>query len=101
MTPGITFLEQHKLALEALCKQYGVERMYAFGSVVNENFTEKSDVDLLVKFDHEGYGEEFLDLYMKLGDLFKRNVDLLTVDQLRNPYFIKELNNTAKRIYGK
>lgn len=46
---GLAFLEQHRPALEALCRQYGVARLYAFGSVVKGGFGPDSDVDLLVQ----------------------------------------------------
>lgn len=90
-------------ALHALCRQYGVQRLYAFGSVVQGTFSEDSDVDLLVKFEQRlqpADVDTFLDLYERLQSLFGREVDLLTVEQLQNPYFIAQLNRTAKRIYG-
>jgi predicted nucleotidyltransferase len=31
-----------------LCKSHKVKELYAFGSVVNGNFTDKSDIDLIV-----------------------------------------------------
>ena len=36
--------------LKKLCVLHNVEKMYLFGSSLNSNFNEKSDVDLLVKF---------------------------------------------------
>lgn len=103
MTTGQAFLEKHMPALHTLCRQYGVQRLYAFGSVLQDTFSEESDVDLLVKFEHSLRPQDtdsFLDLYEKLQSLFGREVDLLTVEQLQNPYFIAQLNRTAKRIYG-
>ena len=39
--------------ISQLCKEYGVKELYAFGSVVREDFKFYSDVDLLVEFSEE------------------------------------------------
>jgi predicted nucleotidyltransferase len=36
--------------LKKLCAMYNVEKIYLFGSVLNSNFNNESDIDLLVKF---------------------------------------------------
>jgi predicted nucleotidyltransferase len=36
--------------LKKLCAMYNVEKMHAFGSVLNSNFNNDSGIDLLVKF---------------------------------------------------
>ncbi|MCZ2139863.1 MAG: nucleotidyltransferase domain-containing protein [Bacteroidia bacterium] len=47
----MNLLEQHKTEITNLCKQYKVQELYAFGSVLNENrFNEQSDIDLIVKY---------------------------------------------------
>ncbi len=33
--------------LQALCRQYGVARLALFGSVLRDDFTEQSDIDVL------------------------------------------------------
>ena len=43
-------MEKYVEKLNALCTMYNVEKMYLFGSAVNSNFNDKSDIDLLVKF---------------------------------------------------
>jgi len=39
-------------------------------------------------------------LHDKLRDYFNREIDLITEKSLKNPYFIKEINETKKLIYG-
>lgn len=88
--------------IESLCKKYKVKELYAFGSVTRKDFKKKSDVDLLVEFKKMGvfkYGEAYFSLTESLEKLFERNVDLLTIKSLRNPYFIEELNETKVKIY--
>jgi predicted nucleotidyltransferase len=89
----------------ALLKEHKVKRAYAFGSVVNGKFNNESDIDLLVTFEEEPdplvSGARWWDLYFKLQDLFKREVDLLTEKELRNPYLIESINEQKTLIYGK
>lgn len=88
-----------------LLKEHKVKRAYAFGSVVNGKFNSESDIDLLVTFEEEPNplisGELWWELYFKLQDLFKRNIDLLTEKELRNPYLIESINEQKTLIYGK
>lgn len=89
----------------SLLKEHKVKRAYAFGSVVNGKFHSESDIDLLVTFEEEPdpliSGEHWWELYFKLQDLFKRNIDLLTEKELRNPYLIESINEQKTLIYGK
>jgi predicted nucleotidyltransferase len=86
----------------ALCKSHKVKELYAFGSVVNGNFTSKSDVDLLVEIDEPdplNKGQLLLSFWNKLEQYFERKVDLLTFNSLRNPYLKDSINNTKRLIY--
>ncbi|HEY4324788.1 MAG TPA: nucleotidyltransferase domain-containing protein [Mucilaginibacter sp.] len=86
----------------SLCKSHKVKELYAFGSVVNGDFNEHSDVDLLVEIndpDPLKRGELLLSLWNKFERYFNRQVDLLTVNALRNPYLKESINNTKKLIY--
>lgn len=74
----------------ALCKSHQVKELYAFGSVVSGNFTNKSDIDLIVEINEPNpvfRGKLILSLYSKIGNVFNRKVDLLTVDSIKNPFF--------------
>ena len=89
--------------VKRLLKEHHVKRAYVFGSVVNGTFTDKSDIDLLVTFDYEPdplvSGENWWELFFKLEDLFNRKIDLLTEEQLRNPYLIVSINENKTLIY--
>ena len=89
--------------LKKLCVTYNVEKMYLFGSSLNSNFNEKSDIDLLVKFKHielSKYFDNYIDFKEKLESLFGREVDLLEEQTLKNPILIKSINNSKELIYG-
>jgi len=44
-----SLLENHKEAIAELCRKYSVQRLFAFGSAIRDDFRPgESDVDLLV-----------------------------------------------------
>ena len=78
-------------------KKFGVKRIGIFGSVVRGEAREDSDVDVVVEFE-EGRGNmrDFIGLADFLEELFKKEVDLLTlygVETIR----IKSVRETIKR----
>lgn len=88
-----------------LCENHNVKRLFAFGSATRGKFTiAKSDIDLYVElmpmsaFDR---GQALLDLWDQLELLFGCNVDLLTDQPIRNPYFLSELKKTRQVIYDR
>jgi uncharacterized protein len=90
--------------LNLLFQKHKVKKAFAFGSVCTESFSDKSDIDLLVDIDDsEGpilYGEHYFDLANELETLLNRKVDLLTIKSLKNPYFIKSIDETKVSLYG-
>jgi uncharacterized protein len=61
------------------CRINHIKRMAVFGSVLRPDFSEQSDVDILVEFE-PGFtpGLEFFSLQDELSKLLGRNVDLQT-----------------------
>jgi len=88
-----------------LCRSHKVDKIYAFGSSITDHFDPStSDIDVVVKIDIEDpadRGEALLSLWDKLEVLFKRKVDLLTEDSIRNPYLKSNINRTKKLIYDR
>lgn len=77
--------------------------MYLFGSALNSNFNEKSDIDFLVKFktiELYGYFENYMNFKEKLKTLFGREVDLLEEQTLQNPILIRSINKSKELVYG-
>lgn len=96
-------INKHIDQIVALCKQHNVDSMYAFGSVLNENFNEDSDVDFLVQFkeiDLASYFKNYLSFKEQLAAILKRKVDLVEAQTLKNPILIKSIENTKALIYG-
>ena len=96
-------IDNNIYSLNKLCTLYNVEKMYLFGSALNSNFNDKSDVDLLVKFkpiELSQYFDNYMDFKEKLESLFGREVDLLEEQALRNPILIKSIDKSKELIYG-
>jgi predicted nucleotidyltransferase len=71
--------------------------------MLRTDFTDESDVDFLVRFkaiDLLKYADNYFDLKFSLEALLNRPVDLLEEQALKNPYFLKTLNETKQLIYG-
>ena len=87
-----------------ILKEHKVKDAYLFGSVLSSRFNEYSDVDFLVSYesfdDPIAFGDNIWDLRFALEDNLHRDVDLINEDNLKNPYFIQELNETKYKIYG-
>jgi predicted nucleotidyltransferase len=74
-----------------LAEQYGVARLGIFGSIVRDDFTTASDIDILVEFSRP-VGMEFIELADELEKLTGRKVDLVSRKGLseRSYNFIKQ-----------
>jgi len=86
-----------------LCKQYDVKSLYLFGSVSTDKFDKSSDIDILVSFKDisiERYTDNYFELHYRLEELFKRKIDLVTVNSLSNPFFIKSIEETKILLYA-
>jgi|ERR1019366_25867 predicted nucleotidyltransferase len=98
-----TFQKELPKVIE-LFKKHKIKNAYAFGSVVTDKFNPQSDVDLIINFQDNleplAAGEHWWNLHDELRELLHREIDLVTERSLKNPYFIKELNQTKLPIYG-
>jgi predicted nucleotidyltransferase len=99
-----TIIEPHRLELSTLCERYRVAKLYIFGSVVKGDFDmATSDIDFLAQFKGRAptasYAERFLGFEDALQSVFKRPVDLLTVEGLKNAGFRKTVEQTRLLVY--
>ena len=98
------YLQERAEQLAQLCIQFGIRRLYVFGSLAAGTFRPDSDVDLIADIDDPDpicRGKRILDFYMALEQLFDRPVDLITnYDQLRNPYLLQGIEEHKQLIYA-
>ncbi|MEW6556189.1 MAG: nucleotidyltransferase domain-containing protein [Elusimicrobiota bacterium] len=92
-------LKKHKKVL----KKYNIKKIGLFGSFVRGEQKKNSDIDFLVEFELNKFGENFkglydtfIDLSNYLENLFNRKVEILTpisIETIR----IKEVKDEIKR----
>lgn len=87
-------------ALARYCRNHHIRRLAFFGSVVRDDFTPDSDVDVLVEFE-PGHvpGLAFFAMKAELGQILGRRVDLNTWEGL-SPYFRDEVAAEAEVHYA-
>jgi hypothetical protein len=76
----MNLIENHTKEISNLCKTHKVRSLYAFGSVLTNQFNSESDIDLIVDFepfDVLEYSDNYYDLKFALQNILERNVDLL------------------------
>jgi predicted nucleotidyltransferase len=95
---------KYKDKIAHIFRSHRIERAYVFGSAANGDFNDDSDIDFLIEFEAGieplERGELWWNLHDTLRDFFKREIDLVTKSSLKNPYFIKEIEETKSLIYG-
>jgi len=101
--PQIIELNLDKLI--EICNHYKVNKIYAFGSVIDNRFdNEKSDLDFVVEMKEMPplvRGEKLIALWEALEDLFMRKVDLISDLPIKNPYLSANVNRTKRLIYDR
>ena len=86
--------------LAEFCQRHHICKLSLFGSILREDFTDQSDVDLLVEFELgqvPGY-LRLAGMENELSDLIGRTVDLRTPDELSR-YFRQEVLDVAVTQY--
>lgn len=84
------------------CRRWKIAELSLFGSVLRDDFDADSDVDALVTFarDADWSLYDWLDMVGELRGIFRRDVDLLSTQALRNPYRRHEILKTREILYA-
>jgi len=98
MSPRIQVDEKR---IAEFCRKWKIKEFALFGSVLNEGFNLKSDVDVLVSFEpNTPWGLfEWTDMIEELEEIFGHKVDLVEKDCLRNPFRQHNILNNMKIIF--
>ena len=95
--PAHIDIDKQKIA--AFCQKHHICRLALFGSVLRDDFTPDSDVDILVKFDPNHIpGLAFFGMQDELSEMIGRKVDLHTAEDL-SKYFRKRVLSEAEVQY--
>jgi predicted nucleotidyltransferase len=91
-------------SLSKICRRFRVEKLYLFGSAVDQRFSsERSDLDFLVTLEEQPpgeYADNYLDLAQAL-ERFGRRADLVTERSIRNPYFRETVFAARQLLYDR
>lgn len=97
-------IEDNLPALTALCENYGVARLEIFGSATSDAFNaETSDLDFLVEFkklDQMNAADQYFGLLEGLEMLFDRKIDLVMARAMKNPYFIRSVEQSRRTLFA-
>jgi predicted nucleotidyltransferase len=87
-----------------LCRRYRVRALELFGSAASDCFDPAtSDFDFLVDYEVLSPKEHaacYFGLLFALEDLFGREVDLVEISAVRNPYFLRAIARERVSIYA-
>ncbi len=96
-----TNIEIPKERIAEFCKKHHIRKLSFFGSVISEHFTQDSDIDVLVEFEH---GQvvgllRLASMEIELSELLGRKVDLRTPADLSR-YFRDAVLSAAEIQYA-
>ena len=95
----------HDIPIEAIrrfCEKWGVVEFSLFGSILRDDFSPDSDVDVLVRF-APGRSPTAVDdaaMIAELETLFERRVDLVEADMLLNPFRRRHILKSRRVLYA-
>lgn len=98
----IDLISAHRQSIEHLCRTYGIRRLDLFGSAATGTFDPAtSDIDFIVDLGgyEPGVTRRFLRFADALEALLGRKVDLITDEQIQNPYFRFSVDQSRERVY--
>ena len=76
------------------CNRHGIRKLALFGSALRDDFTEDSDVDVLVEFEPDiRVGLRFFGMEIELSEILGRKVDLNTPGFLSKYFYAVRLSS--------
>lgn len=98
-------LQVAPMDLAAFCRKWNIAKLEVFGSLLREDFDQKSDVDFLVSFEpgKGPAGMSWFQIKEELAQLVGRKVDVLDrrlVEQSRNLYRRFHILREATTVHG-
>jgi len=84
------------------CRRNHIRRLAFFGSVLRDDFTPESDVDVLVVFQDDAERDLFDHMKAEedLKQIFGRDVDLVEKRAIRNPFRRHHILSNCEVIYA-
>jgi uncharacterized protein len=88
--------------IEAFCRKWKIKEFALFGSVLREDFSANSDIDVLISFEPDIPWSlyDWVDMIEELQVIFGREVDLVEKSGLKNPFRRHEILHNSQVIYA-
>jgi predicted nucleotidyltransferase len=88
--------------VERFCRKWRIEELALFGSVLRDDFSAASDVDVLVTFSPDAQLSllDFVAMKEELQEILRRPIDLVSKGGLRNPFRRHEILTTRQIVYA-
>lgn len=92
-----------KEQIEAFCREYGVAEFSLFGSILRDDFSSESDVDVVIAL--ESGRTLTVEIYLAMRDQLSamfggREIDLVQKRLLKNPFRRREILTTRRVLYA-
>jgi uncharacterized protein len=101
----IPLVLHHRQKIVELCKMHGVRRLELFGSAASSDTFDPShsDIDFLYMMDHEER-DDLPDRYFSLCEALEQTlghkIDMVSLPDVKNPYFLALANKTRQVLYA-
>ena len=94
-------IEDIKELVLSACKKYNVKRLDVFGSSARGDEKNPRDLDFLVEFHKPDYlpSKRFFGLLHYLEDTTDCPIDLVSINGVRNPFFLNRIMKERKNVY--
>ena len=100
----VAVLEDKRDEIAALCRKYGVQHLYVFGSALGEDSRPgESDVDMLVELgpmDGRTKAHAYFDMLDELRGLLDTKVDLVMAGAVKNRFIARDIERTKQMLYA-
>jgi hypothetical protein len=99
----LAVIEDKREGIAALCRKFGVVRLFVFGSALRDDFRPGESVDLLVEFGPLGghaKAHAYFDLLDELSALLGNDVDLVMAGTVKNRYIARDIELTKQQLYA-
>jgi predicted nucleotidyltransferase len=93
-------IRQTQSKLQEICRRHGIRRLEIFGSATRDDFRPDSDLDFLVEFEVTPALSGYFRLKEELESLFGRQVDLVMLQAVRNPYVRAAIERDRQLLYA-
>ena len=95
-------LGAYKGKISQFCRKWQIREFAIFGSALRNDFSEASDVDVLVTLEDDAPWSllDWVDMIDELKVIFGREVDLVEKSGLRNPFRRKAILESMRVVYA-